>query len=144
MTLHVQILWGSGILALSCLIHVGFLGLAVQVLSWRWRSLGARGLWRNIGLMLIGLGIILVSHTAQVWLWAMMLYDRTILTDWNTAIYFSLVTYTSLGYGDVVLGPGARIFGAFGAVTGLLSFGMSTAFLVSLMTRIWHIPQDLR
>ena len=59
-----------------------------------------------------------------------------VLQDWNSAVYFSLVSYTSLGYGDVVLGPGARIFGAFSSVTGLLSFGLSTAFLVALMTRL--------
>ena len=54
------------------------------------------------------------------------------------ALYFSLVTFTTLGYGDIVLGEGLRIFGAFASVTGLLAFGLSTAFLVALMTRMFE------
>ena len=60
------------------------------------------------------------------------------LPDWNTALYFSLVTYTTLGYGDIVLGPDLRIFGAFASVAGLLAFGLSTAYLVALMTQIFE------
>jgi hypothetical protein len=57
-------------------------------------------------------------------------------SDLATALYFSLVTYTTLGYGDFVLGPDIRIFASFAAVTGLLTFGLSTAFLVGLIGRI--------
>ena len=53
--------------------------------------------------------------------------------SWNTAVYFSIATYTTLGYGDVVLDEGHRIFAAFGAMTGMLAFGISTAFLVGTM-----------
>ncbi|GAA6192614.1 hypothetical protein NBRC116597_25350 [Phaeobacter sp. NW0010-22] len=60
------------------------------------------------------------------------------MPDWNSALYFSLVTYTSLGYGDIVLGPGLRIFGAFASVAGLLAFGLSTAYMVALMTRLFE------
>lgn len=61
-----------------------------------------------------------------------------VLPDWNSALYFSLVTFTTLGYGDIVLGEGLRIFGAFASVTGLLAFGLSTAFMVALMTRVFQ------
>ena len=89
----------------------------------------------------------MLSHTVQVWLWAWALVGVGTLRDWNSAIYFSLVSYTSLGYGDVILGPGARIFGAFSSVTGLLFFGISTAFLVALMGRVmrgWFTGEDIR
>jgi len=65
------------------------------------------------------------------------------LPDWNTAVYFSLVTYTTLGYGDVVLGPGLRIFAAFSAVTGLLGFGISTAFLVGAIGKVFVVDQAI-
>ena len=59
-----------------------------------------------------------------------------VLPDIGEAIYFALVTYTTLGYGDVTLPTGYRIFGAFGSVTGLLAFGLSTALLVGLFGRL--------
>ena len=40
--------------------------------------------------------------------------------------YFSLVTFATLGYGDIVLAPGYRIFGALGATCGSLMLGWST------------------
>ena len=54
------------------------------------------------------------------------------------ATYFSFVTLSTLGYGDIVLGPDLRIFAAFAAVTGLLAFGLSTAYLVAMMTRMFE------
>jgi Ion channel len=54
------------------------------------------------------------------------------------AVYFALATYTTVGYGDVVLASEHRVFGAMAAVTGMLVFGLSTAFLVAILTR--HFP----
>ena len=137
MTLPQQILWGSLFLGLCLILHTLFLALCTDWLS----KLGQRleqvhkGL-RTIALILLALGVIVFAHTLQVWLWATVYINYGLLTDWNEAIYFSLVTYTSLGYGDIVLGPGARIFAAFASVTGLLGFGMSTALLVALFGKL--------
>ena len=57
------------------------------------------------------------------------------LSDPGEAICFSPVTYTTLGYGDIVVGSGFRIFAAMEAVTGL-NFGISTALLVGLYGRL--------
>ena len=57
------------------------------------------------------------------------------------ALYFALASFTTLGYGDVLLGEHTRIFGAFSAVTGMLTFGVSTAFLVGLIGRA--LPKNL-
>jgi len=70
------------------------------------------------------------AHTVQLYLWALAYWLSGAIADFPTAIYFSLVTYTALGYGDVVLGENFRIFGAMESITGLLMFGITTAFLV--------------
>lgn len=88
-------------------------------------------------MLLITLGIMVTALTLQVWIWASVYYHFDILRDWNAAIYFSMVTFTSLGYGDIVLGPEVRIFATFGSVTGLLSFGLSAAFLVSVTSGVF-------
>ena len=66
--------------------------------------------------------------------WAVSLIWLNALPNMFDAIYFSLVTYTTLGYGDVTLTLEFKIFGAMAAVTGLLNFGVSTAFLVAVLS----------
>jgi hypothetical protein len=56
------------------------------------------------------------------------------------AIYFALSTYTTLGYGDVILGREHRTFAAMAAVTGLLNIGLSTAFLVGMFSKMLQNP----
>ncbi len=136
MAMHLQIFWGSFYLTICCLLHVGVLALTVTLLQRIDQGLERPGMVRVIALLFTSFLTIVLSHTTHVWLWAWALVGVEVLQDWNSAVYFSLVSYTSLGYGDVVLGPGARIFGAFSSVTGLLAFGLSTAFLVALMTRL--------
>lgn len=80
--------------------------------------------------------MIVLAHTLQVWLWALTLLYLEAQSDLRSAIYFSLVTYTTLGYGDVVLSPEFAVFGAFASVTGLLTFGISTAFVVGVVARV--------
>ena len=84
--------------------------------------------------------VILGSHTIQVWIWSSAFVLVGAIDDWNSSVYFSLVTYTTLGYGDVVVGPPMRIFAALALVNGLFGFGISTAFLVGLMHRLFSIP----
>jgi len=139
MSLPHQVLWGSFYLALCFLVEIGLLTWCVLVLrrlenSWQNRS----RILRTSGPIAFVLAVIIAIHTIQVWIWAIVWVLGDVLPDWNSALYFSLVTFTTLGYGDIVLGDGLRIFGAFASVTGLLAFGLSTAFLVGLMTRMFE------
>ncbi len=137
MTLTAQLMWGTIFLALCCVVHVALLGVLVYGLRHVDRVVEAwHTIFRNFSVLAVSLLAIVFSHTLQVWLWAVALLDQDQLSDWSTALYFTLVTYTSLGYGDVTLPPASRLFGAFASVTGLLAFGMSTAFLVAVMTRL--------
>jgi Ion channel len=137
MTLLQQIFWGSLFLVICLIIQVSFLALAEmtmdRVSAWLRRQSRVRHV---IAAFVLALAFIVTSHTAQVWTWAVVYVRFDVLPGWNPAIYFSLVTYTSLGYGDIVLAPGVRIFAGFAAITGMLGFGISTAYLVSLMNRL--------
>ena len=72
----------------------------------------------------------------QIWIWATSLVALGALPDIGEAIYFALVTYTTLGYGDVTVGDAFRVFAAMASETGLLSFGLSTALLVKLVGKL--------
>jgi hypothetical protein len=55
----------------------------------------------------------------------------------GTLLYFSLVTYTSLGYGDVVpLGP-ARILAGVESLVGLVLIAWTASFTYFEMRRYW-------
>ncbi|UWQ30536.1 potassium channel family protein [Leisingera sp. M523] len=140
MTLWNQLLWGSVYLSVCLILEISVLVLCSAVLNRM--SAGFAKPFRpwQIGIMLVvAIFIILGSHTAQVWIWSAAFVLVGAIGDWNTSVYFSLATYTTLGYGDVVLGPALRIFAAFAAVTGLFGFGISTAFLVSAMGRLFSL-----
>ena len=81
--------------------------------------------------------VMILSHTIQVWIWAILILWKGAVSNLADAVYFSLVTYTTVGYGDVTLGEAYRILGAMASVTGLFNFGLSTAFQVSLFSRLF-------
>jgi hypothetical protein len=58
------------------------------------------------------------------------------LSEVKEALYFSLVSFTTLGYGDVVLSDEWRILSAFEAVNGIILFGWSTAIIVAIAQRL--------
>ena len=58
------------------------------------------------------------------------------LSDLEEALYFSTVTFTTLGYGDVVLQPSWRLLASFQSVNGIIMFGWTTAVIVALVQRI--------
>ncbi|MCX8954733.1 ion channel [Ruegeria sp. NA] len=139
MTLLHQIVWGSTFLGICILIEILFLTWCTIFIIKMDKKWVTRGVFvATAGPISVALGFIIATHTIQVWIWAIVWVLLNVLPDWNSAIYFSLVTFTTLGYGDIVLGEGLRIFGSFASVTGLLAFGLSTAYLVALMTRVFQ------
>jgi len=133
-----QILLGTGLLTFSAIIHVAAVALSVPLFGKlsarlppeRWPRL------RIIALLALAVFVLVFAHTIQVWTWAVSFLAITDLPNLPTSFYFATVTYTTLGYGDIVLGPDARIVATFCAITGLLTFGISTAFLIGVLTRV--------
>jgi voltage-gated potassium channel Kch len=59
------------------------------------------------------------------------------LPDLQSALYFSAVTYTTTGYGDLVLPKEWQLVGAVEALTGILMCGWSTGFFVAVVGRMF-------
>ncbi|MEM6373242.1 MAG: potassium channel family protein [Pseudomonadota bacterium] len=138
MTPALQILFGSALLTLCALTHVGLVAIAIPVMRRVGATLShAARTMRSAVVLGLGVLTILLAHTVQVWIWALVFLLSDALNTFPDSFYFAMVTYTTLGYGDLVLGEGLRIFATFAAVTGLLTFGISTAFLISLLTALF-------
>jgi hypothetical protein len=92
---------------------------------------------RVILLLRLFISIVLL-HVIQIGLWAMVFWQAGELPTLETAIYLSLVTYTTIGFGDVVLSPGWRVLTGIEGLTGLLLVGWSTAFAFAVVNRMYE------
>ena len=79
---------------------------------------------------------LLVVHFIEAAIWALAYYGSGALEDFSTATYFSLTSYTTVGYGDIVLNSKSRILGPIEATVGILMLGWSTAIIVHVVQRI--------
>jgi hypothetical protein len=73
-------------------------------------------------------------------IWALLyLFDPlvTALPDLETAFYFSMVTFTTLGYGDVVLAGKWRTLASIQAANGVIIFGWTTALIFYFIQQIY-------
>ena len=78
--------------------------------------------------------------TISVWGWAALYMALGLFNSLEPALYFSIASFTTVGYGDVVLAPGWRLLAGMTATHGLLNFGLFTAFLVE----IFNLPNRAR
>ena len=76
-----------------------------------------------------------------IWIWAIFFFRIGALGDLETALYFSLVTFTTLGFGDIILDKPFRLLSGLLAADGLILFGLTTAFLIEFV-RSLHVAQS--
>ena len=88
--------------------------------------------WRAVFLQFSILMIVLmIGNVVQVVFWALLYSWLGAFQDFETAVYFSGVTFTSLGYGDVVLNGRIRLLAPLQAANGLMMFGITTALFIA-------------
>ena len=78
----------------------------------------------------------IVCHLVEITVWAALYTWSGALPDMTSAGYFSAVTYTTTGYGDIVLPESWRLAGSVEALTGILMCGWSAAFFFAVLNRI--------
>lgn len=79
-------------------------------------------------------------HVGQCTLWAMVYYLNphiSSLSSLSESIYFSLITFTTVGYGDVLIDSEWRILAGLEAINGIILVGWSTAMVFSFIQVIY-------
>jgi voltage-gated potassium channel Kch len=126
-------------------IAVHMTGLGVLMAVMRSRSRHIRPLentWRQAAfIILIVLGLFVI-HAIEIWSYAGLYLILGIFQDLETALYFSTSTFTTLGYGDVIIDTQWRLVAAIEGVNGFLLLGWSTAFLVTIIGRLRAVEFD--
>jgi len=95
-----------------------------------------RSFWKNIAVMMIVTLLTAAGHLIQIALWAITLLMVGEMPTFEKAFYLSAENYTALGYGDIVLSDQWRLLGPLEAINGLLLFGLSTAVMFAILSRL--------
>lgn len=86
--------------------------------------------------LLMVLLVLFAGNLLQVGLWSWLFVAFGEFSDFGTSYYHSLVNFTTLGYGDMVMKDKFRIFGALEAANGVLMLGLTTSVLFSAVSGI--------
>src|SRR5215467_13927486 len=128
---------GTAVFLVTLTLSIQCAGIAVLI-SW------ARSVERGIArlsslhaavLMIRFSTLVIVLHFLQIFVWSVF-YRWYCLPSWESSFYFSASSYSTVGYGDIVLPGVLRLLGPVESVTGVLMCGISVSGLVALATRL--------
>jgi hypothetical protein len=138
-----EILIGKGLVALAAAICLVVVTVAIHAVGFaallrvliRSHALATSGFW-PVTLFVIGLACwLILIHLVEVSVWGLFYFWQGCLPDAESAFYFSGVTYTTVGYGDLVLPKAWRTLAPLEALTGILMCGLSTGLFFAVVSR---------
>ena len=87
--------------------------------------------------VMIGIvAIMIVTHTVEVFVWALFYGLRGLIPHWLSAVYFSIASYTTLGESGITLPVHWQGLGGFEAMAAMLMFGWSPAVLAAVILKV--------
>ena len=136
-----EIAVGLGMVVLTTIIHALFMLSGERFVVWRTARHGrVRGALSKAGLVSGLTAWQFVAVITEVFIWAFLyLFNPliTVLPNLETAFYFSMATFTTVGYGDVVLEGSWRILASLQAANGMIIFGWTTALIFYFIQQIY-------
>jgi hypothetical protein len=131
-----RLIVACSVMALCVIIHAGGLTWALRHL--RQAVASPLRFWPSAGLFILVAVWIVLLHLLEISAWASLYLWNGAMPDLSSALYFSAVTYTTTGYGDLVLAREWRLDGGIEALTGILMCGWSTGFFFAIVNRLYE------
>ena len=122
-------------MALCVVIHAWGV---TSALRWIRKSSLTLQFWRQAWLFIRLAGWMIVLHLIEIGAWAFLYVWKDAMAGFQSALYFSAITYTTTGYGDIVLPAEWRLVGGVEALTGILMCGWSTGFFFAMVSRVYE------
>jgi hypothetical protein len=129
------------LMALCVTIHA--IGLTAAFTWMKGKSATIEGhFWQATWTLICVAGWTILMHLLQIAVWALFYTWKRGMPDLTTALYFSAVTYTTTGYGDLVLPKAWRLVGGVEALTGILMCGLSTGLFFAVFTKVLALNRE--
>ena len=129
---------GTAVLLVLTTLSVQCVGAAVLI---NWLRSALRREFRTVRMsssavlvMQATIGVIILQGLI-ILLWASY-YRWLCFSSWESSFYFSATSYSTVGYGDVLLPPKWRLFGPLESMLGVLMCGLSVGLLFALVNRL--------
>ena len=139
--LYTKIATGLGMMVLTIIIHALFMVGGAKVAKWRRSRFGnIENEMEKAALISVLTVWMFLAIVLEAWLWALLYLFHPLvstLPDLETAFYFSMVTFTTLGFGDVVLTGQWRTLASIQAANGVIIFGWTTALIFYFIQQIY-------
>ena len=132
-----QISIGAALITTTVLVHAVSLELILKGLVAVRTDIAVR--WRAVTFALVILAVF-VAHVIEIWIWAELYYLKASISEIPTleaAVYFSTSSFTTVGFGDLVLSEDWRLLSSIEAINGMILFGWSTAFIFAVIRRVY-------
>jgi hypothetical protein len=124
------------IISATVVIHATGMIIAIRIIRKQRTSKFNFEHFRIVQLVGIVLMMVYVS-IVEVVLWAFTYLWVNAMESFEEAFYFSMVTFTTLGYGDIVLKGTWRLLASFEAATGIIMFGWTTAIVFAAVQNMY-------
>ena len=136
---------GGGLVAITVAIHaLGTTVLVRYLVSEFMNRAGKLVSRRMLAALTIAALVLVFLHALEIVIWAGVykaLVPAGELADFEAAVYFSFVTFTTLGYGDITLSEGYRLLSGIQALNGILLAGWSTALMFAVVQKTWQVDE---
>ena len=133
-----QLLEGALLIVLTVAIHGSLLGWSIGRL--RLNVANHRTFFADTWLLSRLAVWAVLAHLLEITVWGLYYYWRDILPDVETSVYFSAVTYATIGYGDVVPPLDWRLLAGMEGLIGILMCGWSGGFFFATVSRMYLAP----
>ena len=125
----------GALVAVTVAVHAVGLAVLLRRLM-KPHVLASSRLWHIAWLLIRVTWSLILIHLIEIMVWGLFYWWQRCLPDADSAFYFSGVTYTTVGYGDLVLREPWRMLGPVEGLTGILMCGLSTGFFFAVLTRV--------
>ena len=134
-----ELLIALGVMGICLVIHVTGIILITDTLVRRRQRIEDRtGFGYNACLLIIVFTALITLHLSETVIWAAFYSWNGLFQDFETSLYFSLSSYTTAGYGEVLLPRSWRLLGTIEAISGVLLCGLSAAFLFAIVNALFR------
>lgn len=135
----IQLFIGGVINLITILFHAFSLDFIIRNMHWAENPalLKFRNLRKALVITIVVMGLF-AAITVEIWIWASFFMLVDALPDWETALYYTTSTFTTVGFGDIVLDKDWRLLGSITSANGFLLFGWSIAFIFEIVFGVYH------